>query len=77
MLVERGYEPSGHPPASPRFSERAVLFIGNKAFRVRHAIGRYGLGLYLRSLMASRLGTNAWRDACQTERNMIDIRYLK
>jgi len=77
MLLERGYEPSGHPPVSPGFIERAGLFIRHKGFCVRHAIRRYGIALYLRSFIASRLRIRVWQEACQKERNAIDTRYLK
>ena len=72
-----GYEPSGQLPAQPGLLEHLGLFAGNKAFRFRFQADRYGLGLYLSSFAANKLGLRRWAETCLRRRNEIDVKHLK
>jgi len=77
QLVQLGYELGEHGAAIPSPWERLCLFLQNKKFRVIHQIRRYGIRLYIESLISSRIGSSHWKVACQRKRNEIDIAYLK
>ena len=76
-IVDLGYELSVHEPAKPGLLEKIRLYLLNKRRRVSHQVKRYGMFLYFESLLASRMGSRAWRHACQHKKNKIDIEYLK
>jgi len=77
MLRQRQYEPSGLAPRRPTPAELLRIALQDKYHRIRFRIRRYGLGLYLENLLASRARVAPWRDSCQKRINQIDLRFLK
>jgi LPS sulfotransferase NodH len=77
MLVAREYELSGYPPELPDLFEAWMLAVQNKKYCIRYQIERYGLSLYLESIMASRSGFRFWMDSCQKRKNLIAMKFLK
>lgn len=77
MLLERGYELSGYSPEKPNFFERVVLLIQNKIFCVQYKIKKYGLNLYVKNVVANRIGINSWKNECKRRISEINIKWLK
>lgn len=77
MLVARGYELGGAGSAHPGWFEKVALAVGNKFFRFRFQVDRYGIGLYVENFLASRLGIGRWQEMCQKKMNLIDLQFLK
>lgn len=74
MLVNRGYELSGHPAKIPGPLLASELYLIGKWRRARHQIGAYGMPLYISTFLASRLGMKDWQERCRIRKNEIDIR---
>jgi LPS sulfotransferase NodH len=77
VLVDRGYESSGHEPCHPGVIERLLLLANDKRYRIGHRINRYGFALYLKNLVASYSGLRDLQHACQRQINLIDLQHLK
>ncbi len=77
MLTQRSYELSGAPPATPGWFERAGLSLRNRWGRMRFRQRRYGLGLWLASLLAQRLPLPGWRRSLRLKLNELDAKHLK
>lgn len=76
-ISELGYELSGYDPARPGLWEEIRLYLLNRKYCVLHQIRRYGIGLYLENMLASRIGSQGWQYACRRRKNQIDIQHLK
>ena len=77
LMAQRGYELSGFGAQRPTLLERVITAVQNKYYLIQFRIKRYGVGLYLGNLLASRARVSAWRDSCQRRMNQIDVRFLK
>lgn len=77
MLLERGYELSGYPSMLPNRFEKFILMMKNKNFRIRYQIQKYGLRLFIKNILANKLGITLWRNECKHRINVIDINGLK
>jgi len=77
MLARTGYELGGSEPKRPTPLELLALVTQDKYSRIRFRIRRYGFGLYLQNLLASRANIPTWQDSCQRRMNQIDLKFLK
>ena len=77
MLAARGYELSGLP--SIRISDRAEgrLRRQDRWARRRFGLNRYGLWLYLASVLSRRLRVRSWERRVRLRLNAIDVTHLK
>ena len=77
-LAPSGYAPSGLPPLDITPLLRFRLRLGDRHGRMRFSVNRYGLPLWLGSLVARRvLPIQSWRDKTQLAIDRIDERHLK
>jgi hypothetical protein len=61
MLVERGYELSGLPRKRPAPWMERALQAQNRVGMAQRRIRKYGLGLWVESLLANRFGPKLWQ----------------
>jgi hypothetical protein len=61
MLVERGYELSGLPRVRPAPWVQRALEVHNRFGMARRRIRKYGLGLWVESAVANRVGPKPWQ----------------
>lgn len=77
LLVQSGYEPSGHPPRAPTRAERVRLGLQNRAAVWRFLIGRYGpVAPVLRGL-GRRLRLDGLERLAQGSMDKTAMRHLK
>lgn len=77
LLRARGYTPSEHGPHAPGAAERAYLSVDNRIGKVRAAVERYGLGLWLLDRVTLRAGPAALRHRVDLRKNDIDRSHHK
>jgi hypothetical protein len=63
LLLARGYELSGQPPALPTPSEQLALLVQDRLGVARARMRSLGPRLWAESVLASRVGGKAWRGA--------------
>jgi len=76
-LPRSGYPLGGHGSEKPSQLSMLKLFIQNKVYRTRFQINRYGISLYIESMIARKLRLNSWHAKCQERRNRIDTQHLR
>jgi len=76
-LLEAGYELSTHRPMNPGPVRRAMLRVDSRVRKALFRMNRYGVKLWLKSLVLARLGTAEGRRQIQLEINEVDRRHLK
>jgi len=76
-LREAGYAPSGRPPLRLDAATRLRLSVAEVRGRVAFRIRRFGLGLWLTSLVAQRLPWPALRDRTQARIDTIQNQHMK
>jgi hypothetical protein len=77
MLLERGYELSGLPPAQVSGALQRRLLVQDKIARMRFRIRRYGLPLVGIDFLLRRLGLGRFRGPIQRRVNAIDQRLTR
>lgn len=63
LLVARGYELSGEPPALPTPVEHVALLVEDRLGVARSRVRKLGPRLWAENLVATRFGGKTWRDA--------------
>ena len=77
LLLDRGYELSGTILVKPGLVEKFRLMFQNKLYRVQHSIKSYGWVLYIKNLIANKLGIKPLINSCKREINAINLKGLK
>ncbi len=77
MLLRRGYELSERPLREISAREHRRLVDGHRLGRARFRIKRYGLGLFLASALARRLGIEPIRRKVEARIDAVDRRHLQ
>jgi hypothetical protein len=77
MLVERGYELSGHPRITISWCTRCRLRWQDRVWRKLFRLKRYGWWLEFSHLLARRLRIESWREKVQRRIDDINMGYLK
>ena len=75
-IIEKGYQLSGFDSIVPGLVDTFTLRVKNKFFKVKYQVIKYGLFLYLSSLIARRFGMKKLENNCQKRKDTIDIRGL-
>lgn len=75
--AELGYAPCAPARRPPGGIERGLLRLADRAGRVRFAVARYGLPLYLARFASNRLGSEAWRRRVRERVWDVDQRYIR
>lgn len=77
-LVQAGYAPSGLPPLETWPLKALALRVSNRYVRMRFSHRRYGVALWVRSVVSRRLlPIRSWRNSAQLAIDRIDERHLK
>jgi hypothetical protein len=71
LLLARGYELSGQPPALPTPSEQLALLVQDRLGVARARMRSLGPRLWAESVLASRVGGKAWRGAVNDRINLV------
>jgi hypothetical protein len=77
MLVERGYELSGHPRISPSAVELRLLKVQDRYAIARHRLDWFGPRLWVESVLSKRFGPKSWREDVEHRVNAIIDTHLE
>lgn len=77
LLQKRNYQLSGLPIKEVGSGEQFILNIENKYRKTLFRINRYGLVLYLESIIAKRVPSEAWRKNVREKMWEVDYRFIK
>ncbi len=77
MLIERGYELSGRPPAQVSLLRTLMLRIQSRWGVTRFRINRYGPWLWLMSFLSRRMPWRSWQKRVKLQINAVDAAHLK
>ena len=77
LMIDRGYELTGQECYSPGWFESMKLWIGNKTYRARFAINRFGLKLYLLERLTDRLGLVKLHEGFLRQKHVIEMECVK
>jgi hypothetical protein len=77
LLSERGYPSCGFPARRPGQLERAWLGLDDRLGRIRFAVRRQGLGLYMSHRLARWLRMASWERSTARRLRAVAERYIK
>lgn len=77
LLLKRGYAFSGHPLGRPTVLQLLGIRLQSRYYRLTFNIKHWGIGLWLKHVIAKRVGTESWKIKIQKQIDVITIKNLK
>lgn len=77
LLVQRGYELSGHEMLSPSTLQKKVLQVQDRLARIQARVRSMGLPLFVADYIIRRLGVEPWQRAMRLRLNELEQAALK